>query len=154
MLRQHATSAKLPEGRSLFEGLGIAPSPSGKIRNGAGLIAGKMHAMGLQKYRADKAGEPCANGARPWYSEWMGGQSLAKIEACPIDGYPHIAPRMAYITGEADTWFSIPAAIKYKGRSVRGYIASQDCREGEGWGYVFHPLDSDKERLGARPVAC
>lgn len=103
--------------------------------------------MGLQKHRADRAGKACANGARPWYADWMGGPSLAKIEACPVEGFPHIAPRMAYITKEADTWFSIPAAIKYKGQTVRGYITSRDCGEGEGWGYVFCPYDSDKPKL-------
>jgi hypothetical protein len=108
--------------------------------------------MGLQKYRADKAGELCGNGARPFYAEWFGGPTLSKIEACPVDGFPHIAPRMAYITGEPDTWFSVPAAIKYKGQTVRGFVTTQDSEAGAG--YIFCPYDSQKGKLGARPVAC
>jgi hypothetical protein len=104
--------------------------------------------MGLQKYRADRAGQRCENGAIPWFSEWMGGPSLSKVEACPIDKFPEIAPRMAYITGEADSFFSIPAAIKYKGQTVRGYITTQDREEG-GEGYIFCAYDKDKPKLGA-----
>jgi hypothetical protein len=52
---------------------------------------------------------------------------------------------MAYITGEPDSWFSIPAAIKYKGHTVRGYITGADSDAPEG--LVFRPLNADKPRL-------
>ena len=76
--------------------------------------------MGLQKYRADKVGERDANGAIPWYALWMGGPTLSKIENCPIQGSN--LRRMVYITGEPLTWYSLPAACKVKGATVRGFV--------------------------------
>lgn len=104
-----------------------------------------MHAMGLQKYRADRKGEAYPNGALPWFADWMGGPSLSKIEACPIEGFPHVAPRMAYITGEALDWGAIRAAIKYKGQTVRGYVSGANSEAPEG--LVFRPFDTDKPKL-------
>lgn len=88
--------------------------------------------MGLQKYRADKAGEKQTNGAIPWYTNWMGGPTLALIRNCPTEH----GPRTVYIRGEADTWFSIPAAhyLKVRGKTttITGYITTNDDKE-----YVF-----------------
>lgn len=84
--------------------------------------------MGLQKYRADQAGEKQTNGAIPWFTNWMGGPTLALIRNCPTN----YGPRTVYIRGEADTWFSIPAACRYKGKTITGYITTNDGGE-----YVF-----------------
>jgi len=81
--------------------------------------------MGLQKLRADVKGQQHKNGAIPWYANWIGGVSLALVRNCPIrntvidDG---VSPRTVYIQGEADTFFSIPAACRYKGKTLRGYL--------------------------------
>mgnify|MGYP000908338372 CR=1 FL=1 len=81
--------------------------------------------MGLQKYRADKPGDKQPNGAIPWYAHWMGGPTLALIRDCPVDNRL-IGPRTVYVRGEPDTWYSIPAACRYQGKTVTGYITTQD----------------------------
>lgn len=84
--------------------------------------------MGLQKYRADIAGEKQSNGAQPYYARWMGGPSLALVRECPT---PH-GPRTVYVRGEADTYFSVPAACSYNGKVITGYLTTDDKGE-----YVF-----------------
>lgn len=101
--------------------------------------------MGLQKYRADIKGEPDANGATPWYAKWVGGPSLAKIEACPIDG-GLIPPRTVYVRGEPDTFFSQPAACRYRNRTVRGWLG---CEDGK---WLFHPDRDHLEWLMQRTI--
>jgi hypothetical protein len=91
-----------------------------------------INKMGLQKYRADKAGEKQKNGAIPFFVHWMGGPSLSLIRNCPVENDPSISPRTVYIKGEADTYFSVPAAIKLKGKKMTGYVSSNS--EGE---YIF-----------------
>lgn len=81
--------------------------------------------MGLQKYRADSH-ETQADGAKLWFANWMGGPSLSKIENCrwaTLQGEPRIT---AYIRGEADTYFSIPAACHYLGKTLKGYVTNDD----------------------------
>ena len=87
--------------------------------------------MGIQKYRADKAKPVCDNGAIEWYSEWSFGPTLAMIEDCPIgntDWHQYV-----YIQGEADTYFTIPAAINVRGRRVMGFVTRDES------GPTFHP---------------
>jgi hypothetical protein len=88
--------------------------------------------MGLQKFRADRAGQKQVNGGTPFYTEWIGGPTLALIRDCKIENRD-IPPRTVYVRGEPDTWFSIPAACKYRGKTVAGYIA---C-DGDTDEYVF-----------------
>lgn len=58
----------------------------------------------------------------------------AKVQNCPIAG---TAVRLTcYAQGYADTYFSIPAATRRKGRIVRGYFAM----DGAG-GVEFRPFD-------------
>lgn len=78
--------------------------------------------MGLQKYRADELLESDNNGCRVWAARWMGGHTISKLEHCPTV----FGPRTVYVTGEADTWFSLPAACKYRGKTVRGYVTCSD----------------------------
>lgn len=81
--------------------------------------------MGLQKYRADIEGEKQKNGGIPWYTKWVGGPSLALIRNCVIQNRD-IPPRTVYIRGEPDTAFSQPAACCYKGKTITGYVCSED----------------------------
>lgn len=93
----------------------------------------------MQKYRADKA-RAQSDGATLWYAHWLGGPSLAKIQNCRIDGTT--LRRSVYITGEPDTWFSIPAATRVKGRYISGYVTA----DADGL-YIFHTMDRHKDRL-------
>ena len=56
--------------------------------------------------------------------------------------------RTAYTAQSADTWFSLPARVKVKGKTVSGYVTTADwehveIQDGHGsaraTGYVFHP---------------
>lgn len=78
--------------------------------------------MGLQKYRADQAGEKRANGAQPFYTNWIGGTILALIRNCPIQ-HEGVSPRTVYIRAEPDTFFSQPAACQYKGKTIKGFLS-------------------------------
>lgn len=88
--------------------------------------------MSLQKYRADFAGTKQDDGAIPYYTRWMGGSTLALVSKCRITNtILEVSPRTVYVSGVPDTWFSIPATCRYKGRTITGYITSDDI------GYVF-----------------
>ncbi len=81
--------------------------------------------MGLQKYRADGAGEREQNGSVPWYTNWMGGPTLALVRNCPTP----MGPRTVYVKGEPDTWFSVPAACTHRKATVQGWLS----RDEDGW---------------------
>lgn len=57
----------------------------------------------------------------------------AKVQACPIEG-THLR-RTAYATGYADTFFSVPACTRVKGRYIGGFFTSDEA------GVSFHPYD-------------
>lgn len=80
----------------------------------------------MQKYRADKSAKQ-ADGATLWHAEWMGGPTLAKIDNCRLENLQGDMRRTVYITGEADTWFSIPAVCKIADCRVRGYVTNDDA---------------------------
>jgi hypothetical protein len=82
--------------------------------------------MGLQKFRADESGEAYPNGAVPHYTRWMGGPTLALVRNCPIVGVDNVSPRTVYVRDHADTYFSVPAACKIKGKTIRGSLCYQD----------------------------
>jgi hypothetical protein len=84
----------------------------------------------MLKYRADKAVKE-ADGSVVWFSEpW---HVMAKIDNCRVclAGDPRGA---VYITGEPDTWFSIPAVMSYLGKRMKGYVTSDDD------GLIFHAV--------------
>jgi len=85
--------------------------------------------MGLKKYRTDASHAPDANNAIAWYAQWVGGQTLSLVRDCPTP----FGPRTVYARNEPDTWFSIPAACRVKGRDVRGFLTCED----NSW--EFHP---------------
>jgi hypothetical protein len=86
-----------------------------------------------------------ANGAIGWRPggpfDCLG--PYAKVENCPIDGTN--IRRTAYASGYADTFFdtfsSVPANTRYKGKNVRGYFTMSDG------GCVFVPYDSERAKL-------
>lgn len=79
----------------------------------------------MQKYRADKS-ERQGDGAIVWRSVWMGGEPLARINNCRLETLAGDMRRTVYITGEPDTFFSIPAVTRIMGCRVRGYVTSED----------------------------
>ena len=84
------------------------------------------------RYRDDRS-ETTEHGQTLWFADWMGGPTLSKVESCHCeDG----KSRTAFISGEPDTWFSVPAYVHHKSKRVRGYITS-----GEN-GYTFIETNS------------
>jgi hypothetical protein len=79
----------------------------------------------MQKYRADRS-ETQKDGAILWYADWMGGPNLSRIDDCRLVNMEGDMRRTVYITGEADTYFSIPAVCRLSGRRIRGYVTSDD----------------------------
>lgn len=79
----------------------------------------------MQKYRADIS-ETQSDGAIVWSAQWMGGPSLAKVNNCRLETLAGDMRATVYITGEADTYFSIPAVCCLMGKRVKGYVASDD----------------------------
>lgn len=88
--------------------------------------------MGLRKYRADKQGQTDANGAVEFGTNWIGGYQLSLIRNCPCvksvmdKGDVSLGRYTVYVRGEASTWFSIPAAIRIKGKTITGYLTRKD----------------------------
>ncbi len=84
----------------------------------------------MQKYRADiSKAQP--DGSVVWFTQWMGGPSLAKITNCRLNLAGDLR-RTVYITGEPDSWFSQPAVCKIQGCRVKGFVTHDDD------GLVFH----------------
>lgn len=77
------------------------------------------------KYRADEAtGQP--DGAVIWNSKWIGGPSLARINNCRLATLSGDQRATVFITGEPDSFFSIPAVCSIKGCRVKGYVTHDD----------------------------
>ena len=79
----------------------------------------------MQRYRADIS-ETQSDGAIVWSARWIGGPSLAKIDNCRLANLEGEPRRTVYITGEPDTYFSIPAICKLQGCRVKGYVMVDD----------------------------
>lgn len=95
----------------------------------------------LQRYRADISDPADTNGAVAWYARWMGGPSLSKVVGCRV--YRDIFPaRTVYVTGEPLTWTTQPAACRFRGETVRGYLTRTEER-----GWLFHPYKRRSTRL-------
>ena len=62
--------------------------------------------------------------------------ALSKIKNCPVKGTE--LRRTASITGQPDTYFSIPARIKYKEKMISGFVSCDDE------GYYFVPYQYGK----------
>jgi len=79
----------------------------------------------MQKFRADTA-KIQQDGATVWSANWMGGPALAKIDNCRLENLQGDMRRTVYVTGEPDTWFSVPAVCKLSGCRVKGYVTGDD----------------------------
>ena len=79
----------------------------------------------MQKYRADRS-ETQADGSIQWFADWIGGPTLSKIQNCRLENLQGDMRRTVYITGDADTYFSIPAVCKIQGCRVKGYVTFDD----------------------------
>lgn len=64
---------------------------------------------------------------------------FAKVCNCPIDGTQ--LRLTCYATDYADTYFSIPACTRRKGKHIRGFFIIRDEN------IVFCPMDSEKGKL-------
>ena len=103
--------------------------------------------MGVAKFRADVRRDACMNGSIPWYSKWMGGPSLAKIENCPFDNIEGWPPATVHIQGEPDTFFSIPAAVEVRVCGVRmvlkGFVTIKTTGEDSGYSFFVSKCDNE-----------
>lgn len=64
----------------------------------------------------------------------------AKVNKCPIHGTD--LRLTCYATGYADTYFSIPAVTRYKGKRIKGYLTTD-----QDGGAEFRPLTDQKQHL-------
>lgn len=63
----------------------------------------------------------------------------AKVRNCPVMVGGQIVARLTcYATGHADTWFSVPACTRRKGKHIRGYFSTDKDM------VLFHVMDSHK----------
>jgi hypothetical protein len=65
------------------------------------------------------SGVPHPNGACTYYTPGAY-RSLARITCCPCDDNVR---RLAYITGQPHDAFSVPAAVRVRGKWVSGFIS-------------------------------
>lgn len=83
------------------------------------------------------------NGAIGWrpggWADCIG--PWAKVQNCPIQGTDKRLT--CYATAYADTYFSIPAVTRYRGKRITGYL-TQD-RDG---GALFVPYTREHSKLG------
>ena len=63
----------------------------------------------------------------------------AKVENCPVEGSSR--RYTCYATGYADSFFSLPACTRIRGKHVRGYFTMEDG------GCIFIPVDSHKHLI-------
>jgi hypothetical protein len=81
--------------------------------------------MSLQKYRADVSTKQSDN-AIVWRARWMGGEPLSKINNCRIVTLVGEPRATVYITSEPDTFFSVPAKFVFRGKTLNGYVTSDE----------------------------
>ena len=74
------------------------------------------------RYRCDTS-RPNPDGSTSHYAEWFGGPTLAKISDCLCEDGNR---RTVEITGGPDSFFSVPAAVRVKGKRIKGFITTLD----------------------------
>jgi hypothetical protein len=65
--------------------------------------------------------ETQADGAKVWRTS-RPFDVLAKVGNCRLENLEGNMRRTVYVTGEPDTYFSIPAVCKIQGCRVKGYV--------------------------------
>lgn len=63
----------------------------------------------------------------------------AKVKNCPVEGTD--LRLTCYATGYADTYFSIPACTRHRGKRIVGYFTNRED------GVVFCPMNTHKHLL-------
>lgn len=77
--------------------------------------------MSIKKYRTDLAHRQ-PDGSTRWSAAWLRGPTLSLVADCRVEslyGEPRVT---AYVQGEPDSFFSIPAKFRYLGRTLNGYL--------------------------------
>ena len=97
----------------------------------------------MQKYRADKS-EHMPDGSTAWFAVWMGGPTLAKVENCRLDNMAGDMRRTVYVTGEPDTYFSIPAVCSV------GVVALEAISRATTTGITFSAIATTRTKPRAR----
>jgi len=65
---------------------------------------------------------------KEWFARWMGGPTLSKVEGAVCeDG----SRRTAFVSGDPDTWFSVPGYVHRKSRRVKGFLTKGNGAEWE-----------------------
>jgi len=78
--------------------------------------------MASLKYRVDVEQEN-EHGQFIGSARWMGGPTVARIRNCRCDDNVN---RTAYVTGEPDTFFTLPARVNIGKQSLKGYLTVKD----------------------------
>jgi hypothetical protein len=74
------------------------------------------------KYRTDRY-ETNEHGQSIGYVDWIGGPTISRVQAVCPDGLT----RWAHVTGEPDTWFSLPAYVNNGGQGrITGWIGTDE----------------------------
>jgi hypothetical protein len=81
--------------------------------------------MGFQKYRFDITEPPDAYGVIVLKANRTGGTPIAGIRNCFCGYYGR---RTVYVTGEAESYSTIPAAIRVNGKRINGWVECLDGR--------------------------
>lgn len=94
-----------------------------------------LHAMKTEVYMRTEPGKVEPNGSQAVYKQYANGERrVAFVRACPVDDNKSPArPCTVYTTGHPDTFLSIPAFRRHRGRRVPGYLAYDT---GQGWRFV------------------
>jgi hypothetical protein len=100
-----------------------------------------MTIMRIDRYETTEHGQELG------YCDWMGGPTLSNVKGAHVmawqdDPNPYQPGRYvdtglrraARITGEPDTWFSVPAVATIAGKRTKGWLG---CEDGV---YQFHPI--------------
>jgi hypothetical protein len=96
-----------------------------------------------QKYRSDtQTTNP--DGSTSHFANWLGGPTLSKVTNCMCeDG----TPRTVIVTGEPDSFFSIPAATSRKGLTIKGFLTTATTKATDGsTTYLFISTDQRPNR--------
>ena len=67
---------------------------------------------------------------------------FAKVHKCPVNAHDKEVARLTcYATGYPDTWFSVPACTRYRGKHIKGFFTTDDD------GVKFCVMDSHKHHF-------
>lgn len=81
--------------------------------------------MSRQKYYYGPTPERGAMGQRVYTTPYWGQVAKVTGALCP-DG----SQRVAYVSGEENTWFSLPANVKVRGKTVTGFLTCDSSPNG------------------------